>query len=250
METVKQTDRSFGGYLKNYFGNLKQTLKQPRIIAISLLLTILISEVQFFLSMLTASGKAGSFTAISSLALYANGGMYGGVPGVVGGFFGKMLLMMFLNSFVLGIEMKQNPFGSFFSGIAKSFGAWKFKRFYDPACLCFGISSALLIYYICNITQNRMNSMIGAYLVVMVIGSLGKKDSFLYGLLLHLFFGSNPTDPRSAQTVTSLMGGSAIGYLLGTVFSMTGFQHCILIGVVLLAPAQLFLLIGLIVHKA
>lgn len=249
METVTRTDPTFGGYLRQYFGNLKQTLKQPRFVIISLLLTILVSEVQFFLAILSAAGKGGGPVAISSLMLYANGGMYGGALGAIGGFFGKMLLMMFLNSFVLGLEAHQNPFGSFFSGIAKSFGAFRFRRLYDPAAWFFGAGSAMLIYYICNITQNRMNSMIGAYLVVMIIGSLGKKNSFLYGLFLHLFFARRASDPRSAQTVTSLMGGSAFGYLAGTALSMAGVGLCPLIGCLLLIPAFLFLTIGLIVHN-
>lgn len=250
METVMTQDQTLGGYLRQYFGNLKQVLKNPRSVAISVLLTILISEVQFVLSMMSAKGTIGEFGSIASLLSYANGGMYGGTFGVAGGIIGKMLLMIFLNCFVQALDQKQNPFHSFGAGIAKSFRAFAFKRLYDPAAWLFGVSLSLLTYMLCNVTQNRMNSMIGAYLTVMVIGSLGKKDSFLYGLLLHLFFGRRTQDPYSAQTVTSLMGGSALGYFAGTILSLFGLQLCLQIGLILLIPAFLLLVIGLIVSYA
>ena len=242
-------DHSVGGYIRNYFANMKQMLKRPRIVVISLLLTVLVSEVQFLLSMLSAAGKGGKGAAISSMLLYANGGMYGGALGVIGGFFGKMLLMMFLNAFVLGLEMRQNPFANFGKGFVKTFRAFAFKRLFDPAALILGASFSLIAYSLCNITQNRMNSMIGVYLVVMLMGSLGKKDSFLYGLFLHMFLGRRMGDPRNDQTITSLMGGSAFGYLCGTVMSLIGIQDSLSLAYNIAIHGIIFLVIGLIVHR-
>ena len=242
-------DHSAKGYIRNYFANMKQMLKRPRIVMISLLLTVLVSEVQFLLSMMSAAGKGGNGTALASFALYANGGMYGGVAGAIGGFFGKMLLMMFLNAFVLGIETHQNPFANFGAGFVKTFRAFAFKRLFDPAALILGASFSLIIYNICNLTQNRMNSMIGVYLVVMLMGSLGKKDSFLYGFFLHLFLGRRMGDPRNNQTITSLMGGSAFGYLCGTVMSLIGIRDCLTLACNIAAHGIIFLVIGLIVHR-
>ena len=242
-------DHSAKGYIRNYFANMKQMLKRPRIVMISLLLTVLVSEVQFLLSMMSAAGKGGNGTALASFALYANGGMYGGVLGAIGGFFGKMLLMMFLNAFVLGLEMHQNPFANFGAGFVKTFRAFAFKRLFDPAALILGASFSLVVYSICNLTQNRMNSMIGVYLVVMLMGSLGKKDSFLYGLFLHLFLGRRMGDVRNDQTITSLMGGSAFGYLLGTVLSLAGIKGCLPFAFFLAGHGIVFLVIGLIVHR-
>ena len=243
-------DHTIGGYLRQYIGRFKEMLKNPVPIVVSIVLTILIAVAQTLLSVISAAGKGGNVSGILSLLLYANGGMYGGVLGVAGGMIGKMILLTFLNTFVLSLIMRQNPFASFGGGIKKGFGAFAFKRFYDPAAWLFGAGSALLVYCLCNFTQNRMNSLIGAYLAVMVIGSLGKKDSFLYGLLLHLFFGKYFADPRSMQTVTSLMGGSAAGYLAGSILSLTGLQTAFPAGVILLIPAILFYMIGLIVSYA
>ena len=248
METTVEKKYTVGSYISGYLSNLAQTLKNPRILIISLLLTILVSETQFLLAMMTARGDIKNPFAIISMLLYANGGMYGGAIGIAGGVLGKMLLMMFLNSVVLGWEMHEKPLGNFFSGIGRSFSAFAFKRLYDPAAWLFGAGTALLIYWICNITQNRMNCMVGAYLVVMVIGSLGKKNSFLYGLLLHLFCGKRLEDPRYGQTVTSLMGGSATGYLAGTILTAAGIQMCMQIGAVLLLPALLFLILGRLIN--
>lgn len=248
METTLEKKYTVGSYISGYLSNLFQTLKNPRILIISLLMTILVSETQFLFAMMTARGAIKNPFAIISMLLYANGGMYGGAIGIAGGVLGKMLLMMFLNSVVLGWEMHEKPMGSFVSGIGKSFSAFAFKRLYDPAAWLFGAGTALLIYWICNITQNRMNCMIGAYLVVMVIGSLGKKNSFLYGLLLHLFCGKRLEDPRAGQTVTSLMGGSATGYLAGTILTAAGIQMCMQIGAVILLPALLFLILGRLIN--
>ena len=248
METTVEKKYTVGSYISGYLSNLFQTLKNPRILIISLLMTILVSETQFLFAMMTARGAIKNPFAIISMLLYANGGMYGGAIGIAGGVLGKMLLMVFLNSVVLGWEMHKKPMGSFVSGIGKSFSAFAFKRLYDPAAWLFGAGTALLIYWICNITQNRMNCMIGAYLVVMVIGSLGKKNSFLYGLLLHLFCGKRLEDPRAGQTVTSLMGGSATGYLAGTILTAAGIQMCMQIGAVILLPALLFLILGRLIN--
>ena len=248
MQTTVEKKYTVGNYISSYLSNTAQTLKNPRILIISLLLTILVSEAQFLLAMMTAAGHIKNPFAIISLFIYANGGMYGGVIGIAGGILGKMLLMMFLNSIVLGWEMHEKPLGSFFAGIGKSFSALAFKRLYDPAAWLFGAGTSLLIYWICNITQNRMNCAIGAYLLVMMIGSLGKKSSFLYGLLLHLFCGKRMEDPRSAQTVTSLMGGSAAGYLAGTILTAAGIQMCMQIGAILLVPAFLLFVLGLLIN--
>ena len=248
METTVEKKYTVGTYISGYLSNMAQTLKNPRILLISILLTILLGEALLLLSMMTARGDIKNPFAIISLILYANGGMYGGAVGIAGGVLGKMLLMMFLNSVFLGWEAHEKPLGSFFSGIGKSFSALAFKRLYNPGAWLFGAGTALLIYWICNITQNRMNCAIGAYLLVMVIGSLGKKNSFLYGLLLHVFCGKRMEDPRSAQTVTSLMGGSAVGYLAGTILTSAGIQMCMQIGAVLLIPALLFLVLGLLIN--
>jgi hypothetical protein len=246
METTVEKKYTVGSYISGYVSNMVTALKNPRTLIISLLLTVLVSEAQFLLAMMTARGDIKNPFAVISLLLYANGGMYGGVIGVAGGVLGKMLLMMFLNSVVLGWDMHEKPLGSFASGIGKSFSALAFKRLYDLSGWLFGAGTALLIYWICNITQNRMNCMIGAYLLVMLIGSLGKKNSFLYGLMLHLFFGRRMEEAGSAQTVTSLMGGSAAGYLTGTILSAAGLQICMQIGALLLVPALLFFVLGLL----
>ena len=248
METTVEKKYTVGTYINGYLSNMVQTLKNPRVMIISILLTVLVGETQFLFSMMTARGDIKNPFALISMLLYANGGMYGGAIGIAGGVLGKMLLMMFLNSVFLGWEMHEKPLGSFFAGVGKSFSALAFKRLYDPAAWLFGAGTALLIYWICNITQNRMNCAIGAYLLVMVIGSLGKKNSFLYGLLLHLFCGKSMEDPKSAQTVTSLMGGSAAGYLAGTILTAAGIQMCMEIGGVLLIPALLFFVLGILIN--
>ena len=248
METTVKKKYTVGSYISSYLSNTAQTLKNPRVLVISILLTLLVAEAQFLLAMMTAAGHIKNPFAVISMLLYANGGMYGGVVGVAGGVLGKMLLMMALNSLVLGWEMHEKPLGSFFAGIGKSFSALSFKRLYDPSAWLFGAGTSLLIYWICNITQNRMNCAIGAYMLVMIIGSLGKKNSFLYGLLLHLFCGRRMEDRQSAQTITSLMGGSAAGYLAGTILTAAGIQLCMQIGATLLVPALVFFVLGLLIN--
>ena len=127
METTVEKKYTVGSYISGYLSNLAQTLKNPRILIISLLLTILVSETQFLLAMMTARGDIKNPFAIISMLLYANGGMYGGAIGIAGGVLGKMLLMMFLNSVVLGWEMHEKPLGNFFSGIGRSFSAFASK---------------------------------------------------------------------------------------------------------------------------
>ncbi|MCR4746569.1 MAG: hypothetical protein K5894_15240 [Lachnospiraceae bacterium] len=240
-------DYTVGTYIRGYIKRTKEVLKNPGIMIPSILLMIIMSAGQLILAILTSRRSLNGALAFLSVISYANGGMYGGVPGAIGGILGKMLFIAVLNSFIVGIMTKQNPFGNFFAGIGRSFTAFAFKRPYDIAAWLFGAGSAVLIYNACNLTQGRMNGAIGVYLLILVVGSLGKRNSFLYGLILRVFFESRIKDRLSKQTVTSLMGGSAAGYLLGTILTIIGAKICTLTGLILLIFAIIFFLIGMAV---
>lgn len=246
MDTTMPMDYTVGGYVKSYFSGIGNIVKHPGMIVLSLGTTLLVTGVQFALSMLTAKGALNGSLAFLSMLTYANGGMYGGLIGTAGGIIGKMLIVMLFNSIVIGIATRQNPFGSFAKGIGKTFGALAFKRFFDPAAWFFGAGFSLLVFTVCNVTQSRMNGMIGAYLLIMVLGSMGRKNGFIYNVLLRLFVGERMQKPLSRHSVECLMGGSAFGYLAGIVFVTVGAKVCGQMGVLFLIPAVILLIIAVV----
>ncbi len=240
-------DTTVSGYVKSYIAGILGMLKQPKNIIASVLSTGIMIVLQFYLSMRAAYGEMDGVWAILGAIFFANGGMYGGKLAAIGGAFGKMILGIFINALVIGLLNHANPVGDLFGGIPKLFSAFAFKRIGDASALLFGFSTALLIYSFCNQTQDRANSVIGIYLLMMALQSLGKKNSFLYGLLLRVFFGKEMNTIQGKQTVTSLMGGTGFGYTAGTLLTAIQIPIGAYVALQALRLGMLILIIALVV---
>lgn len=246
---ANEQDYSVGGYLKGCLNSAAAMMKNPLYLFLPILSTVLVTGIQLALSVMTARGMGGDAVLILSMLTYSNGGMYGGIPGAIGGLLGRCMLIFFFNAVLMGMATGENPFVNLGRGIGRSFSSLAFKRLFDPAAWLFGAAFSLLIATLCNFTQNRMNGMIGAYLMVMCLGSLGRKNGFLYGLFLRMFVGKNINDEASRKSVAAMMAGSAFGYMLAMVLTMIGLKYSLLIGLILLVPALLLFAIAMATGK-
>ena len=103
---------TFGAYLKAYFKQCLEVLKQPKM----LLPTAILAVVWIGLGIL--QNKVGKILPLSILNFltYAQGGLYGGIFGAIGGILGKIVVAAFVNVRIVPLFYKQNPFANFKQG--------------------------------------------------------------------------------------------------------------------------------------
>ena len=96
-----------GQYLKNAVQQGLQVLKNP----VKLLPTIAISAVWIIIGILSSLWKPFPWPMqVLSFLSYAEGGLFGGVLGAVGGIAGKVVMAVFINSLILPLFEKKPPF--------------------------------------------------------------------------------------------------------------------------------------------
>ncbi len=225
-----QVSPGVGAYLKDYFGRSIKIVLHPGMLIKALIPTLILSAVWMVLSYLTAQGNTSAPVRILSQITYANGGMYGGKLGAVGGIIGKAALAAAVT-------------GLFFPGPGGRMGLIKGVPRFLGGILCKGKAAfgafllggglALLFYLLANVTENAANAAIGVYLALFAIRSLGRKSGFLFGLVMAALVGKKMQDERTARQVTNFMSGNGIGFSLGTVFSVLGMHYCLPAGLVL-----------------
>ena len=96
-----------GQYLKNALNQGLQVFKHP----LKLLPTVVIGIVWIVIGILSSTMQPFPLPLkIASFLSYAEGGLFGGVLGAVGGIAGKVVMAVFINSAILPLFEKKLPF--------------------------------------------------------------------------------------------------------------------------------------------
>ena len=147
---------------------------------------------------------------------FAQGGLYGGILGAVGGFLGKVVFAACISAFVTALIQKRNPFaclGEGFKTLLQPFQGGK------PAIggLLKGAGLGLLLYAIFNLTQSWENSMVGVVSAGALLIAAGRKSGWLWRKL-------GP----------GMLAGLVPGFLIGVALNAFGITWSGVIGLVLL----------------
>lgn len=143
---------------------------------------------------------------------YSNGGMYGGFFGAIGGIFGKALFVAVVNSFVLALINRQNPF----KGIMKGFKGAAATGLSAVSPYLIGGGAGILLYWFFNITSAPINSaaaVVGAVAAVRAAGSQsGVLFSLTFTLVGKLSKGKAPSRAVVSRLLTGLSAGFAVSF--------------------------------------
>ncbi len=232
-----------GQYLKNTFNQGLQVFKHP----LKLLPTIVIGIVWIVLGFLSAAMQPFPWPLkIASFLSYAEGGLFGGVLGAVGGIAGKVVMAVFINSLILPLFEKKLPFVGVAGGIKGMFTSMSKDTAKGIAPLLKGLGFALLIYVFFNINQGRQNSIVGVVALVLLLQNIGNQGGFLFGLLFSLANSMSKGRVPQYINITRLLTGMTLGFTLAVGLSIIGFHWCMWLGLLFLVLGFFF---GLIIRE-
>lgn len=211
--------------IKKSFSGLKALIKNPKI----LLLTLFISGLQTGLAYLKIYLPTSELVKYASLITFAQGGMYAGLLGAVGGIIGKGFYAWFINTLVFSAFRKKE---------AKKVRQKSQKVNSAFALVLAGIGLALVTYNFLSGNASLENSAIGIIAMAASFRTLKKKNGFLVGFICSFTKGKMTTSAASI-----VIQGMIIGFLFGVLSSLkySGFW-CYMAGALFLLLAFVSLL--------
>jgi len=235
------TVRNKGGFLNQLFDEIKDLLKHPK----KLLPTIILSVVWMLFSILSTVGVNIPIFRFLYTLTYSNGGMYGGFFGAIGGIFGKAVFATVINTIVLSLFAKKNPFANAAKSLTGVFGKAAFSGLSAISPFLIGAGSGLVLYWFFNITSSPVNCAVAVVGAVGAFSAIGKKK----GLLVSLIFSAAGKVSRgklpSQVVVNRAITGFSAGFAIGLPLTFVRFGWLLfLIGAIILAAGIVFAIIG------
>jgi len=241
MQNDNQQPQGFGTFLKGWFKQLWHCLTHPWM----LLPTILISAAWIALGILHTRLGETKAIAILNFFTFAQGGLFGGTAGAIGGILGKLLIATLLNALILPLFSRDaKPFARFGKGFKGLFGSFAFDSLRALSVFLFGLAIALAVYSFFNITQRWQESLVGVVAAVLLIRNIGQRGGLLFSLLSSMVSALTKGHSPSYVGVTRFLSGMIIGFTLGTGLNAFGLRCCVLVAAGCFLVALIFVLFG------
>jgi hypothetical protein len=229
-DAPQQSPMGAGKFIIAYIRQSMMVLKNPK----QMLPTALLGLVWLVLALLGSFGINPLPVRILSFLTFAQGGMFGGVLGAVGGILGKVVVATFLNAAIVPLFQKKAPFSGIGGGIKDFFSGLAVKSITAVNPLLGGVAVSLLLYAFMNSNQSLQNSMVGIIAFVMLLLGIGKKGGFLWGLVFSIANTLSKGKTPSYIGVTRYISGMTLGFALGVALSAIRLRWCGWLGTVLL----------------
>ena len=235
---VRQKD---GGFIAMLLNEVKDLLRHPK----KLLPTIILSAVWMLFSIMSAVGANIPILRFLYTLTYSNGGMSGGFFGAVGGIFGKAVFAGVVNTIVLSLIARKNPFANAVKSLTEVFGKAAFSGLSAISPFLIGAGSGLVLYWFFNITSSPVNCAVAVVGAVGAFSAIGKKNGIITSLVFivtgKLTKGKFPSRVTVNRTITGFSAGFAIG--LPLTFVRFGWL-LFLAGAIILAVGIAFATVG------
>ena len=152
---------------------------------------------------------------ISSLLTFAQGGIYGGLIGAIGGILGKTFIGCSLLRFM--VKSTGATSGKVFEPADKS------NKGSSLASWIIGLGTGLVLFNFTDYHMLKENSIIGLFMFIICLKMQSDPDNLTIGFL-NSFAKGKPENPRAAKYAVA---GTGWGFLTGfiMVWSLTGFQN-------------------------
>ena len=211
--------------IKSALAGLGALFKNPKM----LILTLVISLIQTALAYLKLLLPTSELVKYASLITFAQGGMYAGLLGAVGGVIGKGFYTWFINDLVFSAFKPKGPKPAKVKE-PKTKGAF--------GLVLLGLGLALIVYNFMSGNASLENSVIGVTAMFASFQTLKKKNGFLVGFLCS-FTKGRMTRTAAGIVIKGMIAGFFFGVLSSLKFSGI---WCYLAGAAFLVLAMVFLL--------
>ncbi len=222
--------------IKNSFYGFLGLCKKP----VLLLPALLLAALWLGLSLAKTQFPAAWPIRILSFFTFAQGGMYAGLLGAVGGIAGKAFLAWFVTGIFFALKAKQKPFTDTAQKWRALWALFAVKRIGEAAMVIGGAGVALIAYNFLTGNGALENSVIGITAAAAAFRTLKKPKSFFKGLLLSFRRGK-----IAAAATDHAIAGLVLGFLFSVLISLlrTGWVWYLL-GALLLLVAAILGLVG------
>ena len=216
---------TFSAWLKGYFRQCGEVLKHPKL----LLPTLILAIVWIILGILQTRVRENLPMKVLNFMTFAQGGLYGGVIGAVGGILGKVVVASFVNVLIVPLFQGGRPFADFGASMTAFKESFRSDSSVALIPLFTGLGWGLVLYVLFNWTQSAENSMAGIMAAVAALVALGRKGGLLWGLVSSLV--------RDARHIMQMLTGLSLGFALGVCFSFARLFWALPLGVLILIVA-------------
>lgn len=233
--------QTFGQFLKGYFKGLFQMLKHP----LALLPTLLISAAWIVLGIVHTRYGESQWLSWANFFTFAQGGLYGGTVGAIGGILGKILIATLLNAMIMPLFVKGcRPFARFGRGFGGFFKSFAFDSLRALSSFLMGMSVALLLYSVFNITQRWQESLVGVTAAILLLRSIGQRGGLIFSFLFSLTKAFTKGKSPSYVGVSRFLSGMVLGMTLAVGLNAFGLKWCVAFAAGALVLAFLFVWFG------
>ncbi len=227
-QSISAGDRNNPGFFRALRTEILNLLKNPK----KLIPTFVLCGIWLVFSLMSGFGANIPVLRFFYTLTYANGGMFGGFFGTVGGIFGKAIFAAVVNSVVLSICEKKNPF----SGLKKGGKGIFADGMNAVAPLFIGGGIGLLLYWFFNITSSPVNCAVAVVSAVGALSAIGKKNGILFSLVFGVMGKLSGGKTPSITTVNRVITGFSLGFAVGLPITFVRLPILIVIlGILLIA---------------
>ena len=230
---TQQAPATLGAFFKNYLSQCKEVLKHPNL----LLPTLILAVIWIILGIVQNHVRQNLPLSVLNFLTYAQGGLYGGIIGAVGGILGKIVVAAFVNVAIVPLFQGKNPFKNFGASFTAMNDSIKSQSNEALAPLLKGMGWALVIYVIFNWTQSAENSMVGIVSAVAALLALGRKGGLLWNLVFSTLGSLSKGRTPDYMQVMRLLTGLSLGFTLGVVLTALGTYWAAPVGIIILIVA-------------
>ena len=173
------------------------------------------------LSLLAAKGINPLPVKILSFLTFAQGGMYAGVFGAVGGIIGKAVFAYFFSALIVPLFSGKNPFKGMEAGFKGLLGGLAVQSGSAAGELLLGLGPALILFNFFTGNSGFVNSMAGIASFLLALKMLWSRGGLVRSLVIaaarKLSRGRVPTEIRINRAISGFAAGSAFGVILTAV---------------------------------
>ena len=221
---------TFSAWLKGYFRQCGEVLKHPKL----LLPTVILAVVWIILGILKTRIQGNLPLNVLNFLTFAQGGLYGGVIGAVGGILGKVVVASFVNVLIVPLFQGGHPFAQFSASMTAFKDSFKSQSSAALTPLFLGLGWGLVLYVLFNWTQSTENSMVGIMAAIAALVALGRKNGLLWGLISSIACSLSKKELPDHQAIMRVLTGLSLGFALGVGLTLAGSYWALPIGVLVL----------------
>lgn len=225
-----EKDRREGGFFAALAASVKDLLKHPKRLIPAMVLAVVWTVLPLIVGLIPEANHPA--VRLLSTLTYANGGMFGGFFGAVGGIFGKAVFAAAVTTVILALCEKRNPFKGLKSGLVGILTSG------IAECLPFITAggAGIVLYAFFNITSAPQNIAVSVACAVAGLQAVAGQNGLLFTAVFYLLKWISKGRAPTRRAVNHALSGFAAGFVIA--FPLTFLRHpwiILTVGLVLLA---------------